>query len=304
MPIKITNELPAKTFLEKENVFVMTEDRANSQDIRPLKILILNLMPTKIATETQILRLLGNTPLQVDIDLLQTVTHVSKNTSQEHLTKFYKCFDDVRNEKFDGMIVTGAPVEQMEFEDVDYWPELCEIFEWAKTNVYSTFYICWGAQAGLYYHYGLKKYPLNEKMFGIFEHKPLDLLHPLMRGLDDTYYVPHSRHTEIKMEDIAKIKDLQVLSYSTQSGVHLLSDMDCRNFFSTGHSEYDADTLAKEYFRDKDKGLDIQIPFNYFPDNDPSKKPVITWRSTGVLLFTNWLNYFVYQRTPYDLSNL
>ncbi|MBR5497941.1 MAG: homoserine O-succinyltransferase [Clostridia bacterium] len=304
MPIKITNELPAKTFLEKENVFVMTEDRANSQDIRPLKILILNLMPTKIATETQILRLLGNTPLQVDIELLQTVTHVSKNTSQEHLTKFYKCFDDVRNEKFDGMIVTGAPVEQMEFEDVDYWPELCEIFEWAKTNVYSTFYICWGAQAGLYYHYGLKKYPLNEKMFGIFEHKPLDLLHPLMRGLDDTYYVPHSRHTEIRMEDIAKIKDLQVLSYSTQSGVHLLSDMDCRNFFSTGHSEYDADTLAKEYFRDKDKGLDIQIPFNYFPDNDPSKKPVITWRSTGVLLFTNWLNYFVYQRTPYDLSNL
>ena len=304
MPIKITNELPAKTFLEKENVFVMTEDRANSQDIRPLKILILNLMPTKIATETQILRLLGNTPLQVDIELLQTVTHVSKNTSQEHLTKFYKCFDDVRNEKFDGMIVTGAPVEQMEFEDVDYWPELCEIFEWAKTNVYSTFYICWGAQAGLYYHYGLKKYPLNEKMFGIFEHKPLDLLHPLMRGLDDTYYVPHSRHTEIKMEDIAKIKDLQVLSYSAQSGVHLLSDMDCRNFFSTGHSEYDADTLAKEYFRDKDKGLDIQIPFNYFPDNDPSKKPVITWRSTGVLLFTNWLNYFVYQRTPYDLSNL
>ncbi len=304
MPIKITNELPAKTFLEQENVFVMTEDRANSQDIRPLKILILNLMPTKIATETQILRLLSNTPLQVDIELMQTVTHVSKNTSQEHLTKFYKSFDEVRNEKFDGMIVTGAPVEQMEFEDVDYWPELCEIFEWAKTNVYSTFHICWGAQAGLYYHYGLKKYPLEEKMFGIFEHQPLDLLHPLMRGLDETYYVPHSRHTEIKMEDIAKIKDLQVLSYSPIAGVHLLSDMDCRNFFSTGHSEYDADTLAKEYFRDKDKGLDINIPYNYFPDNDPAKKPVIRWRSTGVLLFTNWLNYFVYQRTPYDLSNL
>lgn len=304
MPIKITNELPAKTFLEQENVFVMTEDRANSQDIRPLKILILNLMPTKIATETQILRLLGNTPLQVDIELLQTVTHVSKNTSQEHLTKFYKCFDEVRNEKFDGMIVTGAPVEQMEFEEVDYWPELCEIFEWAKTNVYSTFYICWGAQAGLYYHYGLKKYPLKEKMFGIFEHRPLDLWHPLMRGLDETYYVPHSRHTEIRMDDIAKIKELQVLSYSDKSGVHLLSDMECRNFFSTGHSEYDADTLAKEYFRDKDKGLDIQIPYNYFPDNDPTKKPVIKWRSTGVLLFTNWLNYFVYQRTPYDLANL
>lgn len=304
MPIKITNALPAKTFLEKENVFVMTEDRANSQDIRPLKILILNLMPTKIATETQILRLLGNTPLQVDIELLQTVTHVSKNTSQEHLTKFYKCFDEVKNEKFDGMIVTGAPVEQMEFEEVDYWPELCEIFEWAKTNVYSTFYICWGAQAGLYYHYGLKKYPLKEKMFGVFEHQPLDLLHPLMRGLDETYYVPQSRHTEIRMEDIAKIKDLQVLSYSPAAGVHLLSDMECRNFFSTGHSEYDADTLAKEYFRDKDKGLDIKIPCNYFPDDDPTKKPVIKWRSTGVLLFTNWLNYFVYQRTPYDLANL
>lgn len=304
MPIKISNELPAKSFLEQENVFVMTEDRANSQDIRPLKILILNLMPTKIATETQILRLLSNTPLQVDIELMQTVTHVSKNTSQEHLTKFYKSFDEVKHEKFDGMIVTGAPVEQMEFEEVDYWDELCEIFEWAKTNVYSTFYICWGAQAGLYYHYGLKKYPLKEKMFGIFEHQPLDLLHPLMRGIDDKYYVPQSRHTEIRMEDIAKIKDLQVLSYSPDSGVHLLSDMDCRNFFSTGHSEYDADTLATEYFRDKNKGLDIKIPYNYFPNDDTTKKPPITWRSTGILLFTNWLNYFVYQRTPYDLANL
>ncbi len=304
MPIRISNELPAKSFLEQENVFVMAEDRADSQDIRPLKILILNLMPTKIATETQILRLLSNTPLQVDIELLQTVTHTSKNTSQEHLTKFYKSFDEVKNQKFDGMIVTGAPVEQMEFEEVDYWDELCTIFEWAKTNVYSTFYICWGAQAGLYYHYGLKKYPLDKKMFGIFEHKPLDLWHPLMRGLDEKYYVPHSRHTEIRMDDIAKIKDLQVLSYSNESGVHLLSDMDCRNFFSTGHSEYDADTLATEYFRDKNKGLDIDLPVNYFPDNDPTQKPLITWRSTGVLLFTNWLNYFVYQRTPYDLANL
>ena len=304
MPIKISNELPAKSFLEQENVFVMTEDRANAQDIRPLKILILNLMPTKIATETQILRLLSNTPLQVDIELMQTVTHVSKNTSQEHLTKFYKSFDEVKHEKFDGMIVTGAPVEQMEFEEVDYWNELCEIFEWAKTNVYSTFYICWGAQAGLYYHYGLKKYPLKEKMFGIFEHRPLDLYHPLMRGIDEKYFVPQSRHTEIRMEDIAKIKDLQVLSYSPDSGVHLLSDMDCRNFFSTGHSEYDADTLATEYFRDKNKGHDIKIPYNYFPDDDTTKKPPITWRSTGILLFTNWLNYFVYQRTPYDLANL
>ena len=304
MPIKISNELPARSFLEQENVFVMSEERADSQDIRPLKILILNLMPTKIATETQILRLLSNTPLQVDVELMQTVTHVAKNTSQEHLTKFYKSFDEVKHEKFDGMIVTGAPVEQMEFEEVDYWDELCSIFEWAKTNVYSTFYIFWGAQAGLYYHYGLKKYPLKEKMFGIFEHQPLDLFHPLMRGIDDKYYVPHSRHTEIRMDDIAKIKELQVLSYSAQSGVHLLSDMECRNFFSTGHSEYDADTLATEYFRDKNKGLDIQIPFNYFPDNDTTKKPPITWRSTGILLFTNWLNYFVYQRTPYDLANL
>ncbi len=304
MPIRISNELPARSFLEQENVFVMPEDRADSQDIRPLKILILNLMPTKIATETQILRLLSNTPLQVDIELLQTVTHTSKNTSQEHLTKFYKSFDEVKHQKFDGMIVTGAPVEQMEFEEVDYWDELCSIFEWAKTNVYSTFHICWGAQAGLYYHYGLKKYPLDKKMFGIFEHQPLDLFHPLMRGLDEKYYVPHSRHTEIRMDDIAKIKDLQVLSYSKESGVHLLSDMDCRNFFSTGHSEYDEDTLATEYFRDKNKGLEIDLPVNYFPDNDPTKKPPITWRSTGVLLFTNWLNYFVYQRTPYDLANL
>ena len=304
MPIRISNELPARSFLEQENVFVMPEDRADSQDIRPLKILILNLMPTKIATETQILRLLSNTPLQVDIELLQTVTHTSKNTSQEHLTKFYKSFEEVKHQKFDGMIVTGAPVEQMEFEEVDYWDELCSIFEWAKTNVYSTFHICWGAQAGLYYHYGLKKYPLDKKMFGIFEHQPLDLFHPLMRGLDEKYYVPHSRHTEIRMDDIAKIKDLQVLSYSKESGVHLLSDMDCRNFFSTGHSEYDEDTLATEYFRDKNKGLEIDLPVNYFPDNDPTKKPPITWRSTGVLLFTNWLNYFVYQRTPYDLANL
>ena len=304
MPIKISNELPARTFLEQENVFVMSEERAESQDIRPLKILILNLMPTKIATETQILRLLSNTPLQVDIELMQTVTHVSKNTSQEHLTKFYKSFDEVKHEKFDGMIVTGAPVEQMEFEEVDYWDELCSIFEWAKTNVYSTFYICWGAQAGLYYHYGLKKYPLKEKMFGIFEHQPLDLYHPLMRGIDDKYYVPHSRHTEIRMDDIAKIKDLQVLSYSPVSGVHLLSDMECRNFFSTGHSEYDATTLHDEYTRDVNKGLEIDVPKNYYPDDDPSMPPVMRWRSHASLIYSNWLNYFVYQITPYNLSDI
>ncbi len=304
MPIKIANELPARAFLENENVFVMAEDRAKSQDIRPLKILILNLMPEKITTETQLLRLLSNSPLQVEVELLQTVTHVSKNTSKEHLIKFYKTFDDIKDERFDGMIVTGAPLEHLNFEEVDYWPELCRIFEWAKSNVYSTFYICWGAQAGLYYHYGLKKYPLDKKMFGIFKHQPLDTFHPLMRGIDEIFYVPHSRHTEIRMSDVAKIKDLQILSYSHDAGIHLLSDMECRNFYSMGHSEYDADTLAKEYFRDKQKGLDIKVPCNYFPHDDPTQTPNITWRSTGILLFTNWLNYFVYQRTPYDLSNL
>ncbi len=304
MPIKIANELPARAFLEKENVFVMSEQRAASQDIRPLKILILNLMPTKVATETQILRLLSNTPLQVEVELMQTATHEAKHTPKAHLTKFYKTFDDVKNEKFDGMIVTGAPVEHLQFEEVDYWKELCAVFDWAETNVYSTFHICWGAQAGMYYRYGIKKYPLREKMFGVFEHYPLDLLHPLMRGLDQTYFVPHSRHTETRMEDIARVKDLQVLSYSAIAGVHLLSDMQCRNFYSTGHSEYDADTLAKEYFRDKEKGLPIKKPYNYFPDDDERKAPLLKWRSTGILLFTNWLNYFVYQRTPYDLANL
>lgn len=304
MPIKIDNELPAHKMLEEENIFVMTETRASQQDIRPLRILLLNLMPTKIETETQILRLLSNSPLQVDVDLLQTATHISKNVSQEHILKFYKVFNDVKNSRYDGLVITGAPVEHLEFEEVDYWEELCEIFEWAKTNVYSSFYICWGAQAGLYYHYGLPKYPLNEKVFGVFPHKPLDLFHPLMRGLNDVFYVPHSRHTEIRFKDIAKVKDLQVLSYSDISGIHLLSDMDCRNFYTTGHSEYDRDTLANEYFRDLNKGLPIKIPYNYFPDDDPAQKPLITWRETGNLLFSNWLNYFVYQQTPYDLSTL
>lgn len=304
MPIKIDNELPAHKMLEKENIFVMTETRASQQDIRPLRILLLNLMPTKIETETQILRLLSNSPLQVDVDLLQTATHISKNVSQEHILKFYKVFDDVKNSRYDGLVITGAPVEHLEFEEVDYWEELCKIFEWAKTNVYSSFYICWGAQAGLYYHYGLPKYSLDEKVFGIFPHKPLDLFHPLMRGLNDVFYVPHSRHTEIRFKDIAKVKDLQVLSYSDISGIHLLSDMDCRNFYTTGHSEYDRDTLANEYFRDLNKGLPIKIPYNYFPDDDPAQKPLITWRETGSLLISNWLNYFVYQQTPYDLSTL
>ena len=304
MPIKVDNELPAHKALENENIFVMTEERAMSQDIRPLKIIILNLMPTKIETETQILRLLSNSPLQVDIDLLQVKTHKAKNISEEHMLKFYNVFDDVKNNKYDGMIVTGAPVEHLEFEDVDYWEELCEIFEWSKKNVYSTFHICWGAQAALYYHYGIPKYPLEEKMFGIFPHRSLDTLHPLMRGLDDVFYVPHSRHTEIQRNDIALVKDLQIISYSETAGIHLVSDMECRNFYSTGHSEYDRDTLAREYFRDKERGLNIKLPFNYFPDDNPEKAPVISWRSAGNIIFTNWLNYFVYQKTPYDINSI
>ena len=304
MPIKIDNQLPARHSLELENIFVMPENRAMTQDIRPLHIIILNLMPTKIETETQILRLLSNTPLQVDVELLQVKSHVAKNVSQEHMLKFYKTFDDVKNRKFDGMIVTGAPVEMMPFEEVDYWDELCEIFDWAKTNVYSTYNICWGAQAALYYKYGVPKHILDEKLFGVFKHRPLDLYHPLLRGFSDVYYVPHSRHTETRREDIAEVKDLQILSYSDEAGVHLISDMACRNFFCTGHSEYDSDTLAKEYFRDLKKGMNIKMPYNYFPDNDPRKTPPITWRGVGSLLFQNWLNYFVYQSTPYDITEI
>ena len=304
MPIKIDSNLPAHKLLENENVFVMTEERAVSQDIRPLKILILNLMPTKIETETQLLRLLSNSPIQVEAELIQTATHEVKNVSKEHMFKFYKTFDEIKDERFDGMVVTGAPVENMEFEQVDYWDELCRIFEWSKTNVYSSFSICWGAQAALYYKYGLRKYRLDRKMFGVFEHVSLDNFHPLMRGLDDKFWVPHSRHTEVRRGDIALIKDLQILSYSEKAGVHLLSDMECRNFFSTGHSEYDRDTLAKEYFRDAEKGLDIDLPENYFPDNDPAKTPEVKWRGATNIIFSNWLNYFVYQRTPYDLSTL
>lgn len=304
MPIKIDNQLPARHSLELENIFVMPENRAMTQDIRPLHIIILNLMPTKVETETQILRLLSNSPLQVDVELMQVKSHIAKNVSQEHMLKFYKTFDDVKNRKFDGMIVTGAPVEMMPFEEVDYWDELCEIFDWAKTNVYSTYSICWGAQAALYYKYGIPKHMLDEKLFGVFKHRPLDLYHPLLRGFSDVYYVPHSRHTETRREDIAEVKDLQILSYSDEAGVHLISDMACRNFFCTGHSEYDSDTLAKEYFRDLNKGLNIKMPYNYFPDNDPKKTPPITWRGVGSLLFQNWLNYFVYQKTPYDLNTL
>lgn len=304
MPIRIDSELPAKQSLELENIFVMTNERADTQDIRPLNILILNLMPTKIETETQLLRLLSNTPLQVNIELLQVVSHTSKHISQEHMLKFYKTFDEVKNNKYDGMIITGAPLADFKYEEVDFWDELCEIFEWTKTHVYSTMHICWGAFAGLYYHYGIGNHRLAEKKFGVFPHYSLDTTHPLMRGLDDIFYVPHSRELELSVHDISMVKDLQIISYSDEAGVHIISDMECRNIFITGHSEYDRDTLAKEYFRDKGKGLDIQMPFNYFPNDDTKLVPKMSWKGTGNLIFSNWLNYFVYQKTPYDLNDL
>lgn len=304
MPVKIADGLPAQGILEKENIFVMTEARAVHQDIRPLKIILLNLMPNKIETETQILRLLSNSPLQIDIELLQTATHISKNAPQEHMIKFYKVFDDIKDEKYDGLVVTGAPVEHLEFENVDYWEELKTILDWSKTNVYSTYHICWGAQAGLYYRYGIPKYPLKEKMFGVFEHRMLDPYHPLLRGLNDIFYVPHSRHTEIRRGDIAHVKDLQILTFSDIAGVHLVADMDCRNFYATGHSEYDRLTLDSEYRRDLAKGLPIQAPVNYYPAGREDAQPPVTWREAGSILLGNWLNYFVYQKTPYDLSTL
>jgi len=304
MPIKIPNELPAVKVLNSENIFVMTETRAITQDIRPLKLLILNLMPLKIDTETQLSRMLGNTPLQIEIELMKTSTYESKNTSQEHLISFYKTFDEVKNRKFDGLIITGAPVEQMEFEEVEYWDELCRIMEWSKKNVTSTFHICWGAQAGLYYHYGIKKYPLEKKLFGVYPHKVDYKNAILMRGFDDTFYVPHSRHTTVKREDIEKIPELKILSSSEEAGIYAVSSKNGRQIFITGHSEYDPGTLRKEYERDKNLGLPIDMPENYFPDNDDTKEPVSTWRAHANLLYTNWLNYFVYQTTPYDINDI
>lgn len=304
MPIKIPNSLPAAKTLADENIFVMTETRAMTQDIRPLKILLLNLMPTKIDTETQLARLIGNTPLQVEVEFIHTASHESKNTSKEHLFSFYKTFDQVRNKKFDGMIITGAPVEMLEFEDVEYWPELCEIFEWTKTHVHSTFHICWGAQAGLYYHFGIKKYPLPEKMFGVFEHT-VDYKNPILfRGADDVFMAPHSRHSTVLQEDIEKVPELKILATSEKAGVYACMTQNGKQIFITGHSEYDANTLAKEYFRDKDKGLDIKVPENYFPDDDDTKVPRVSWRSHANLLYSNWLNYFVYQTTPYDIEEV
>jgi homoserine O-succinyltransferase len=303
VPIKIPNDLPAAEILEQENIFVMRNDRAYRQDIRPLKILILNLMPTKVVTETQLLRLLSNTPLQIDVDFLYTASYSPRNTSTDHLIKFYETFSQVRDRHYDGMIITGAPVEQMPFEEVAYWPELCEIMEWTRSHVYSTMHICWGAQAGLYYHYGIPKYDLPAKMFGVFAHsrswtRPVNLF----RGLDDIFYVPHSRHTEVRRSDIEKVSSLRILSESEESGVYAVSDMKGRQIFLTGHVEYDPLTLKAEYERDLSRGLPIDIPRNYFPNDDPTRPPVVRWRSSAYLLFANWLNYYVYQVTPYDIE--
>ena len=304
MPIQIPNDLPAANTLLQENIFVMTQQRAESQQIRPLEIVLLNLMPTKIATETQLSRLLGNTPLQVNLELMHMSSHKSKNVSQEHLLNFYKSFDELKHRKFDGMVITGAPVEQMDFEDVDYWQELCEIMEWSKTNVHSTFHICWGAQAGLYYHYGVNKYPLDHKLFGVFEHEADYKRAILLRGFDDVFWAPHSRHTTILREDVEKIPGIKILASSKEAGVYAMMSKGGRQIFVTGHSEYDPETLNNEYVRDKNQGLEIEVPKNYFPNDDDTKPPIVRWRGHANLLFSNWLNYFVYQTTPYDIMTI
>ena len=302
MPIKIPNALPATETLLSENIFVMTETRALSQDIRPLKILLLNLMPTKVETETQLARLLGNTPLQVELELIHTSTHKSKNVSEEHLLAFYKTFEDVKHNHYDGMIITGAPVEKLDFKEVQYWDELCEIMEWTKTHVTSTFHICWGAQAGLYYHFGIEKYPLKEKMFGVFPHVVERRNSMLFRGADDVFMVPHSRHTEVKREDIEKIPELRILATSEEAGIYAVATDSGKQIFITGHSEYDPETLKKEYMRDKNLGLDIKVPKNYFPNDDDTRDPLVSWRSHANLIYSNWLNYYVYQVTPYEIK--
>ena len=304
MPIQIPNDLPAAGTLQQENIFVMTENRAIAQDIRPLEIVLLNLMPTKIATETQFSRLLGNTPLQVHLELMHTTSHVSKNTSADHLLNFYKSFGELKHRKFDGMIITGAPVEHMKFEDVDYWDELCQIMQWSKTNVHSTLHICWGAQAGLYYHYGVTKHELPEKLFGVFSHKADYKKSILMRGFDDEFWAPHSRHTTVLREDIEAIPELKIVASSERAGVYAVMNKAGRQIFVTGHSEYDPDTLEKEYLRDKHQGLPIHVPENYYPDDDDTREPLVRWRSHANLLFSNWLNYFVYQTTPYDIMSI
>ena len=304
MPIKIPNDLPAKKVLESENIFVMTETRAITQDIRPLKILILNLMPKKIETETQLARLLGNTPLQVEPELIRTKTYQSKNISEEHLLAFYKTFDDVKDRNFDGMIITGAPVEHLAFEDVEYWEELCAIMEWSKSHVHSTLHICWGAQAGLYYHHGVPKYPVPEKLFGIFPHRVERKSSILFRGFDEEFMVPQSRHTTVLREDIERVPQLKILAASEETGIYAVSTENGRQIFITGHSEYDADTLKNEYLRDLSQGKPIKMPINYFPNDDETQPPRVSWRAHANLLFSNWLNYFVYQSTPYDLDEV
>lgn len=302
MPIKIPDSLPAAQTLSNENIFVMNELRASKQDIRPLQVALLNLMPTKIETETQFARMLSNSPLQVELTLLQTATYESKNTSREHLLAFYQTFEQVKERKFDGLVITGAPVELLEFEDVEYWDELCRIMEWSKTHVYSTLHICWGAQAALYYHYGIKKYPLPEKLFGIFRHEVEYKNSMLFRGFDDVFMAPHSRHTTIRREDVEAVPELQILASSEEAGVCVIKTEQGKQIFMTGHSEYDARTLEKEYLRDKNAGLPIEVPKNYYPDDDDQRQPLVTWKSSANLLFLNWLNYFVYQTTPFELD--
>ena len=301
MPIQIPNDLPATETLKNENIFVMNQTRAETQHIRPLEIVLLNLMPTKIVTETQLSRVLGNTPLQVHLELMMISSHKSKNTPEEHLLSFYKTFDELKNRKFDGMVITGAPVENLPFEEVDYWQELCQIMEWSKTHVHSTFHICWAAQAGLYYHYGIRKHPLPEKLFGVCPHHADYKRVILLRGFDDEFWAPHSRHTTIRREDVEAQPGLKILASSDEAGVYIIMNKAGRQIFVTGHSEYDPDTLEREYLRDKNQGLPIHVPVNYYPGDDDTKPPVVRWRGHGNLLYSNWLNYFVYQTTPYDI---
>lgn len=304
MPLNLPDKLPAIELLKEENIFVIDNSRASQQDIRPLRIVILNLMPLKITTETDLIRLLSNTPLQLEISFMKIKSHTSKNTPVEHMQAFYEDFDKIREQKFDGMIITGAPVEQMDFEEVNYWGEITEIFNWSRTHVTSTFYICWAAQAGLYHHYGVPKYPLDKKLFGIFEHTVNNSLHPIFRGFDDVFYVPHSRHTEIRREDILKVPELELLSESVDSGVYIVMAKNGREFFITGHSEYSPFTLDTEYKRDLSKGLPIEMPENYYRNNNPDETPLVRWRGHANLLFSNWLNYYVYQETPYNIEDI
>jgi len=304
MPVKIPDGLPAANILAKENIFVMSNQRASTQDIRPLRILVFNLMPTKIATETQLLRMLSNTPFQVEVTLLQAASHETRNADKAHMSAFYRTFDEIKDELFDGLIITGAPVEKMEFEQVDYWDELCTVMDWADKHVFSTLYICWAAQAALYHYYGINKYSLRAKLFGVYPHKILQPNHKLVRGFDDVFYAPHSRHTSIALEEVLANPCLEVLAVSDAAGLYLAASRDGSRVFVTGHSEYDPETLALEYWRDINAGAEIAPPHNYYPGNDPSRPPIVTWRSHGNLLYGNWLNYFVYQETPYDVQSV